>query len=179
MVLRAFDEDCDPASRLRTAQAARCGGTVPPWMRASLDALIDAGQLVAHGGHEVKAAGVDLGGSCVLALENQTTLMADRVWLATGTTPDIDNARMPDLVADAPLLASLPITDENLRLGPHPVYVMGRLATLTLGSAAGNLWGAQRAATRITRALTGVDLEHESVVPVPPPRRSVPGADRS
>ena len=176
--LSAFDDDCDPASRLRTAQAARGGGTIPPWMRESLDQLIDKGQLVVHEDHEIKAAGIDLSGSCVLALENQTTLMADRVWLATGTTPDIDNARMPDLVADAPLLDSLPITDENLRLGPHPVYVMGRLATLALGPAAGNLWGAQRAATRITRALTGVDLEHESVLSMPPPRRSVPEADR-
>jgi hypothetical protein len=30
---------------------------------------------------------------------------------------------------------------------------MGRLATLTLGPAAGNLWGAQRAAERITEAI--------------------------
>lgn len=178
--LQAFAADDDPASRLRTARLARGGGTIPPWMRARLDDLIEQGTLVTHEGHNVtheqhsikneehgvRAAGIDLDGSCVLALENQATVEADRVWLATGTTPTIEDARLTDLTADAPLLGSLPITDESLRLGPHPVYVMGRLATLTLGPAAGNLWGAQRAATRITRALTGIDLEHESVVPM-------------
>jgi hypothetical protein len=118
------------------------------------------------------AVAVHRDGSCVLTLDDQTTLAADRVWLATGTTPDIRISRcLAGLVSDVPTLGGLPITDESLRLGPHPVHVMGRLATLTLGPAAGNLWGAQRAATRITRALTDVDLEHESVVPPPPPSR--------
>ena len=167
--LRAFGHDDDPASRLRTALAARGGGTIPPWMRARLDALIEHDQLVAHEGCGIRAAGVDRDGSCVLALDDQTTLVADQIWLATGTEPDIGSSRcLSDLLADAPLLAGLPITDENLRLGPHPVHVMGRLATLSLGPAAGNLWGARRAATRITRAITGVDFEHESVVPIPP-----------
>jgi glycine/D-amino acid oxidase-like deaminating enzyme len=163
--LQAFNDDDDPASRLRSAVAARGGGTIPPWMRARLDALVDQGQLLTHEGCGVRAAGVEADRSAVLALGDQTTLRADQVWLATGTTPDIGAARyLTDLAADAPMLNGLPVTDESLRLGPHPVHVMGRLATLTLGPAAGNLWGAQRAATRIAKALTGIDLEHESTV---------------
>ena len=167
--LSAFDRDDDPMSRLRTAREARGGGTIPPWMRNQLDRLIGQGRLVANEGREVRAAGIEPDGSCVLALDDQTTLVGDRVWLATGTNPDIGMSRcLADLAADAPAIDGLPITDESLRLGPHPVHVMGRLATLALGPAAGNLWGAQRAATRITRSITGVDLEHESIVPVPP-----------
>ncbi len=178
--LHAFDNDDDPANRLRTALDARGGGTIPPWMRTQLDALADRGHLTRNEGRHIRAADVGPDGSCVLALDDQTTLLADHVWLATGTTPDIGAARcLAGLVADAPAVGGLPVTDENLRLGPHPVHVMGRLAMLTLGPAAGNLWGAQRAAMRITQALTGVDLQHRSVVPVPPPpQRSGPRSGR-
>ncbi|MEM9564423.1 MAG: NAD(P)-binding domain-containing protein [Actinomycetota bacterium] len=171
--LTAFGQDDDPASRLRTALQARGGGTVPPWMRARLNALVGDGRLALSEDRCIRAADVDQDGACVLALDDQTTLVADHVWLATGTTPDLVAARcLADLVADVPAVGGLPVTDENLRLGPHPIHVMGRLAILTLGPAAGNLWGAQRAAMRITRALTGIDLQHRSMASVPPPGRS-------
>ena len=83
-------------------------------------------------------------------------MAADRVWLATGTTPDITTPDyLTDLVADLPIADGYPIIDEALRLGSHPIYVMGRLATSTLGPAAGNLWGAQRGAQRIAASITG------------------------
>lgn len=171
--LDAFASEDDPARRLHTARAARGGGTIPPWMRSAVEALVHDGQIVPHEGHCVRAADVDRAGNCVLAIDDQTTLEPDEIWLATGTIPDVRAARcLADLADDAPVVDGLPVIDENLRLGPHPVHVMGRLATLTLGPAAGNLWGAQRAATLITRALTGVDLEHESVVPTQPSRTS-------
>ncbi len=172
--LRDFDHDDDPASRLHAARTARGGGTIPPWMRARLDAHVEEGRLQTHESRTVRDACLDDNGSAVLTFEDQMTLQADNVWLATGTTPDIGACRcLTGLVADVPTLDGLPVTDTNLRLGPHPVYVMGRLATMTLGPAAGNLWGAQRAATRITKAITGVDLEHESVVPLLGRRRRV------
>ena len=109
----------------------------------------------------------------MLALDDHTTLEADRVWLATGTTPDIGAFRY----LAVPVVHGLPITDDGLRLGAHPVHVMGRLATLTLGPAAGNLWGAQRAASRITKAITGVDLEDDmNMAPPSPPRRAPEGS---
>lgn len=168
--LTDYGRDRDPVSRLRSARAARGGGTVPPWMRTRLDAVVADGRLHLHEGVEVRAADVGPDGRAVLVLDERTMLRADQVWLATGTTTDIGLAHcLAGLSADADLHAGLPLTDTSLRLGSQPVHVMGRLATLTLGPAAGNLWGAQRAATRITEAITGVNLEHESVVPVPPP----------
>ena len=44
-----------------------------------------------------------------------------------------------------------PIIDDSLRLPRLPIFVTGRLTTSILGPAAGNLWGAQRAAQRIAR----------------------------
>jgi pyruvate/2-oxoglutarate dehydrogenase complex dihydrolipoamide dehydrogenase (E3) component len=170
-----FDADDDPTSRLATAREARGGGTIPPWMAARLEVLVHDGKVVTHGGRPVRAADVAEDDTCVVALDDQTTLEPDQIWLATGTIPDLGAARcLASLAADAPAIEGIPITDGDLRLGPHPVHVMGRLATLTLGPAAGNLWGAQRAASRITAALTGIDLDHEPMVPQQPRRRPVP-----
>ncbi len=160
--LRAFDAEPDPQRRYRRAVEARGGGTIPPWLRRRLDAAAEADDLAIHDGCGVRAADVDGEGVAVLALGDQSTLLADRVWLATGTTPDLGALRcLGSLVADLPLVEGLPVTESDLRLGSHPVYVTGRLATLTLGPAAGNLWGAPRTARRITHAITGVDLALE------------------
>ena len=168
--LADFAADGDPESRLRTAREARGGGTIPGWMRARLDQLIDDDRLHQYEGCGVRAADVASEGCCVLALDDGRTVEVDEVWLATGSTPDLGVARcLGDLVADVELIDGIPVTDDNLRIGPFPIHVMGRLATLTLGPAAGNLWGAQRAANRIVRAVTGIDLEHGSVVPAQRP----------
>ncbi len=45
-----------------------------------------------------------------------------------------------------------------VRLKPHPIYLMGRTTTYALGPAAGNHWGATRAAHRITTDITGVEF---------------------
>ncbi|MFV0259195.1 MAG: FAD-dependent oxidoreductase [Acidimicrobiales bacterium] len=174
--LRAFDADPDPAGRLRRAREARGGGSVPPWMHDRLDELVARGDLTIRDPSPVRTASVEPGGSCRLALADHTTVIADRVWLATGTAPDISAARyLEPLVADQPVVGGLPVVGDDLRLGSFPVYVMGRLATLTLGPAAGNLWGAQRAARRITYAVTGVDLGVDTLAaPPPPPPRAAP-----
>ncbi len=169
--LRAFTAEPDPARRLGMARAARGGGTIPQWMGERLDALVADGLLVAHEATTIRAALVDPDGHCRLALDDHTTLDADRVWLATGTAPDITTMRcLEGLVADLPNLDGLPILDASLRLGSHPVHVMGRLATLALGPAAGNLWGARRAAQRITEAITGVDLTTNTIAVLSPLR---------
>jgi cation diffusion facilitator CzcD-associated flavoprotein CzcO len=157
--LREFDKEPDPVHRLDQAREARGGGTIPPWMGDRLSELVEQGRLNIHDGAGVRAAGVADDRRCNLALGDHTTLNPDRVWLATGTKPDIGALRcIEHLVADLPVLEGYPVTGADLRLDPHPIYVMGRLATLTLGPAAGNLWGAQRAAERITEAVVGVRL---------------------
>jgi cation diffusion facilitator CzcD-associated flavoprotein CzcO len=154
--LARFSAEPDPLNRLQMARAARGGGTIPPWMKDRLDAAVDADQLTIHDGAGVRAADVDARGRCRLALGDHSTLEADRVWLATGTRPDIGALRcLEDLVADLPVVHGYPVTGPDLRLGDHPIHVMGRLATLALGPAAGNLWGAQRAAEQITEAIAG------------------------
>ena len=66
------------------------------------------------------------------------------------------------LLADVGDVQGFPLLNEQLRLGPHPAFIMGRAAMLSLGPAAGNLWGAQRAARLITQAITGVDVAHKT-----------------
>ncbi|MEM9131134.1 MAG: FAD-dependent oxidoreductase [Actinomycetota bacterium] len=172
--LRAFSQDTDPASRHETVIAARGGGSVPPWMRERLDACVEQGSVVLHEGSGVRAADVDQEGRCVLALDRHAGLTVDRVWLATGTVADIRALRcLGPLIDDVPALDGIPIVDDQLRLCSWPIHVMGRLAMLTLGPAAGNLWGAQRAAARIAEAITGRGLEETIVVPPPPAQASL------
>jgi len=59
------------------------------------------------------------------------------------------------VIADLPVADGYPIIDDSLRLPRLPIFVTGRLATSVLGPAAGNLWGAQRAAQRIATAVSG------------------------
>lgn len=156
--LDEFHREPDPAKRLERVRAARGGGSVPEWMRHHLRSHVGGGRLVMHEGSDVRAAMLGEDGP-QLALGDNTTLVADRVWLATGTRPDIGSARcLAELVADLPVIEGYPVVGPDLRLGSHPIFVMGRLASLALGPAAGNLWGAQRGAERITRAITGICL---------------------
>jgi len=148
----------DPLLRLRQARAARGGGTMPQWMHDRIQDAVAAGVISLHESDVTSATPHD--GRCRLALANDTTMETDRLWLATGTCPDLSAIRFLDpLLPDVVEVDGYPLTDANLRVGAHPIHVMGRLATLTLGPAAGNLWGARHAARRITQAITGVDLD--------------------
>jgi G3E family GTPase len=170
MHLQGYAAEPDPAKRHRRALAARGGGTMPGWMHQRLVALAATGTVRLHEGRAVVAAGTN-DDRARLDLDDGTRLEADVVWLATGTTPDIAALRaLEPVLPDIATVAGLPVCDRDLRTGRHRIHVMGRLATLTLGPAAGNLWGAQRAARAITRAITGIDLEHDSVATVPLPR---------
>lgn len=163
--LDAFDAEPDPQRRLQMAVQARSGGSIPQWMFERLSECSGDGQIDVLESTVVRSAEPDPAGGCTLALSTGPA-HADHVWLATGTLPDAHALKcLHPLLADVPMLQGLPIIDERLRLGPHPAFVMGRLATLALGPASGNLWGAQRAAERITTSITGVDLD---AVPIRP-----------
>ena len=160
----------DPARRLEICRKARDGGSIPPWMRDRLEEHASAGAVRMHEAVPVRSAELRPSGEARLALDNGGHVDAHHIWLATGTQPDIGSLRcLRPLLADVPTLDGLPVIDARLRLGPHPISVMGRLATLPLGPAAGNLWGAQRAARRITRTITGVDLDTDTIASVPAP----------
>lgn len=161
--LRDFDAEPDPRRRVSMAKAARGGGSMPPWMGERLDDLESSGRLMVRAANPVRCTLVHPDGGARLVLVDGTQVAADQIWLATGTEPSIEAMGcLSELVVDMGLVDGLPITDGDLRVGPSPVYMMGRLATATLGPAAGNLWGAQRAAERITRAITGIEPDHSS-----------------
>ena len=166
--LNDFHAEPDAAMRLRMAEAAREGGSIPQLMRNNIDALAEAGSITVHESSTVDTADIDALERCVLELTSEARLEVDRIWLATGTQCDVGALRSARwLVEDAPVLDGYPLVDQNLRLGPHPAYVMGRMSTTAFGPAAGNLWGAQRAAHRITELITGVDLQGASIATIP------------
>ena len=113
------------------------------WRR---DAVVDSGEC-------------DSAGGCYLNLQGGGRLHTNQLWLATGTDSDVYALRcLQPLLADVATIEGFPLLNDQLRLGPHPAFLMGRPTMLTLGPAAGNLWGAQRAAHRIALAITGVDV---------------------
>ena len=159
--LRDFEDCPDPRQRFELARAARGGGTIPQWMSDQLG----HDRLTIHEDAQVLGAAPTPDGYG-LELTNGESIWPHRVWLATGTTPDLGALRcLEPLLPDIATIGGLPVTDDDLRVGIHPVHVMGRLATHTLGPAAGNLWGARQAARRITRAVTGIDIEMLSNLP--------------
>ena len=164
--LAAFDAVADPRERLRQSQQARDGGSIPDWLHRRLTQFHGAGSIQLRESANVQNAIARPDGRCDITLDAET-LCVDKIWLATGTRADASALRcLRPLLEDTITLDGHPVLTDSLRLGPHPVYVMGRLATVTLGPAAGNLWGAQRAALRITEAITGVDLACHHFTPV-------------
>lgn len=160
--LDRFHRLADPARRLRMALDARDGGSMPPWMTGRLRDLRHAGalRLVAPGricgAHRTRDPD-----RIRLVLADETSIDADRVWLATGSQPHIRADRItttlqrthPTLVVDG-----WPVLDRHLRWPGTNVHLLGRLAMLSLGPAAGNLWGARTGATRIATLATGSGL---------------------
>ena len=155
--------------RLETARSARGGGSMPRWMCRRLRSAIDAGQLT-HAVGEVEHAAI-IGEAVEVSVAGRV-VSADRGWLATGTrtdaTADDALAALVDQHIDG-----VPIVDCDLRVGDLGLFVTGRLATIELGPAAGNLWGARMAARRIGRAITGIDLDTDEAAAIPPPPLAV------
>lgn len=155
--LRGFDRLADPVERLRVALAARDGGSMPPWMSRRLGGLCDAGGLRVLAPMRVCAA-ERCGDRLRLVLGDESRLAVDRLWLATGTRPDVAADRLTAaLQARHPtrIIDGWPVLDEHLRWPGTSVHVLGRLAMLALGPAAGNLWGARVGAARVADAICG------------------------
>ncbi len=151
--LEGFHAEPDPHRRRAMATAARGGGSVPPWIVPAIEQARAAGRLSTASTAGITGGTLD-GGRLTLAGTDVTVAPLDRLWLATGTTADLAGARALHAVChDTPTVEGLPVTGPDLRLGPWPVHVMGRLATLALGPAAGNLWGARQGARAIVSSL--------------------------
>ena len=98
----------------------------------------------------------EVGTDEVALTTNDGSVIADRLWLATGWHHDV---RLDPLLAPlAPDVTStgLPVVDSCLRLPGSPIHLMGALAALQVGPAAPNLAGARIAAERIVASLAGI-----------------------
>jgi G3E family GTPase len=145
--LDRFEATSDPHERFGLARAARGGGSVPRWMLDGLAGRVDLRASVVP----IRAEVADQ--SVRLLLDDGNELLAEHCWLATGTTPG-PGAECDALTMVGRWVNGLPDVDAWLRVPTTSVHVMGRLATLRLGPAAGNLWGARRGASRITECIT-------------------------
>jgi glycine/D-amino acid oxidase-like deaminating enzyme len=159
--LNGFHRLTDPAGRLQVALAARDGGSMPPWMTCRLDQLRADGSLRLLAPQRICGA-ERCGDRLRLVLGDESRVSADRVWLATGTRPDAGADRLTaSLQATHPtrVVDGWPVLDEQLRWPGTNVHVLGRLAMLTLGPAAGNLWGARVGAARVASGVCGRDAD--------------------
>lgn len=135
-----FRSIADPAERRRVVQGAQHGSMTADLDRALMSAavcrLCDAGDITARPsgrGAVVGLAGIE----CEV----------DAVWLATGSVPDLraTPALAKLAAAGAPHVEGWPILTDGLEWRDG-VFIVGALAALTLGPAAGNLGGARAAA---------------------------------
>lgn len=150
-----------PAERARAIRAARDGGSLPDADLARLRSLEAAGALVVHEESCVVVASATTGRPTIV-LDDETCLRSDRLWLATGTDCSVDACRLlDDVVTSHPCEQhlGLPDLDTDLSWPGTALHLSGRLAGLTLGPAAGNIWGARRAAERIMPAVCGTNAE--------------------
>ncbi|MEO1057951.1 MAG: FAD-dependent oxidoreductase [Actinomycetota bacterium] len=135
-----FRAVADPCERRRMAERARQGSMTPDLNDALADASVR--QMCSAG----DIAATDDGDAAVVRVAG-VELPVDRVWVATGSTPDL---RVEPVLAKraafgAPHVNGWPILDDRLRWEPG-FAVVGALAALTIGPSAGNLGGARAAA---------------------------------
>ena len=157
--LSDYYSEKDAHKRIQKALEARGGGTIPPWIHNSLLDFANSDAIEILESMEVMSAQPKPSKGCLLKLKNGKEVYSDQVWIATGTCSSLQSMEcLRPVLKDVSFIDGFPLVDSSLRLKPHPIYVMGRSATFALGPAAGNLWGATRAAHRITRDITGVEL---------------------
>ena len=157
--LDGYLAESDTLKRIRIARKARGGGSIPQWMYNCLLDLKNEGAIKIFDSTEILSAKPGSPKGCLLKTENKKELYTDQVWLATGTQSCLRSMEcLSPILDDIQFIDEFPVVDRSLRLGQHSIYVMGRCATFALGPAAGNLWGASRAAHRIATAITGVEL---------------------
>ena len=157
--LSDYYSEKDAHKRIQKALEARGGGTIPPWIHSTLLDLAKSEAIEILESMEVISVQPKSSKGCILTLRNEKEIYSDQVWLATGTCSSLQSMEcLRPILENVSFIDGFPIVDSSLRLKPHPVYIMGRSATYALGPASGNLWGATRAAHRITRDITGVEL---------------------
>lgn len=140
-----------PQEREQQVREAR-RGTVPPAVRDA----VRRHPLVTVVTRDV----VRVSGDAV-HLDGGRRLDADHVWLATGHRFDVrDDVLTAGLLEQVPvpLVAGLPVLQDDLSWGGTGVHLTGGLAALSVGPTARNLVGARIAAERYTGCVAGAPL---------------------
>ncbi|MGD1901214.1 MAG: FAD/NAD(P)-binding protein [Geitlerinemataceae cyanobacterium] len=159
--LKGFHAEPDWDARWQMIREARNGGSLTPAVMTKLRRLEWEGKLSFYEQCEVASATwKENAWSVACNLSGAHDCIAhqpiDRIWLATGTTLDIDRwSLLDDIRAEYPVptIDGLPVLDDRLRWPGCNLFVMGGAAALQLGPVARNLYGGKLASQRIVPAL--------------------------
>ncbi|MEO1144887.1 MAG: FAD/NAD(P)-binding protein [Cyanobacteria bacterium J06638_22] len=159
--LKGFHAEPDWESRWQMIQSARNGGSLTPAIFTKLRRWEREGKLSFYEQCEVQSAewkGAAWKVTCTQSATHNciANLPIDRIWLATGSTLDVNHwSLVSDIRATHPLslVHGLPVLDSHLRWAGCNLFIMGGAAALQLGPAARNLFGGKLASERIVPAL--------------------------
>ncbi|MEL6225319.1 MAG: FAD/NAD(P)-binding protein [Cyanobacteria bacterium J06627_8] len=164
--LKGFQAETNMQARWQMVQQARNGGSITPAMMTRLRRLQHQGQITFYEHCQVANAHwqEDAWHICCdrhLAHDCITHQPIHRIWLATGTTLDIQtHPLLADVLEQFPIevVNGLPVLDEHLRWPGCELFLMGPWAALRVGPVARNLFGGKLACDRIVPALTKATL---------------------
>ncbi len=159
--LKGFYAESSWEARWQMIRDARNGGSLTPAVLTKLRRLQRDGKLSFYEQCEVQSATWKENAwqvSCnhPEAHDCITHMPIDRIWLATGTTLDINHWPLLSAIREQyPIsdVEGLPILDKHLRWPGCNLFVMGGAAALQVGPVARNLFGAKLACDRIVPAL--------------------------
>ena len=167
-VKRQEFENATTPEKLRVIVGERQGGSITPELHAKVQALEAEGICEVIEYAQVRSAvwieqndgfifEAEGNGAWEIMLDNDIDLMADKIWLATGSQQGVEtDPLLKDLFKThpIPIHRGLPELLPTLRWSPDvPLYLMGGLGALQLGPDATNLAGALRGALRISAEL--------------------------
>ncbi len=154
--LRFFQQEPDPAARLRMIRRARGRGTVTPELLAQLGGLRAEGRVRLLEEDEVVEARPDGRGGAAVAFRRagREALRYRRVWYCTGFEPRLERLDWLAPLGEVPACEGRPVVGPTLELRPG-CFVTGWLAELWVGPAARNISGARHAAGLIAGAILG------------------------
>ncbi|MEM6838932.1 MAG: FAD/NAD(P)-binding protein [Cyanobacteria bacterium P01_C01_bin.120] len=169
--LKGFQAEPDMQTRWQIVQQARNGGSLTPAMMTRLRQLQRQGHIIFYEHCQVADAQWK-GDAWQVCCDNHAVhdciahQPIHRVWLATGTTLDIQSHPLLVNVWEKYPIATingLPVLDKHLRWPGCELFLMGPWAALRVGPVARNLFGGKLACDRIVPALTKASLSFAAV----------------
>ena len=159
--LKGFHAEPSWEKRWQMIRDARNGGSLTPAVLTKLRRLERSGKLSFYEQCEVQSATWQDNTWQVSCNHPEahhciTHLPIDRIWLATGSTLDVNQWPLLSAVREQYPLADvegLPILDKHLRWPGCNLFIMGGAAALQVGPVARNLFGGKLACDRIVPAL--------------------------